>query len=109
MGTNEENYYVEDGFCASPTLLNHWEVNTDKNCGLIPFYQECDPGLQTIETDYSDGTKYCACSSDETCTASEFYLDTLAIRPIQDFDDEFQITAIANDGNLALVCPNSYI
>ena len=95
-----DNYYIEDGFCAYPTLLDHWYVDTEKHCGLIPAFEECPPGLQTVDTDYKDGTKYCACSSDQTCTASEFYLDTLSIRPVQDFDESFQITTIANDGNL---------
>ena len=74
-------------------------MDTLKVCGLISSNQACDPGLQMIETDYEDGTKYCACSSDQTCTASDFYLDTLAIRPVQDFDEEFQINIVANDGN----------
>jgi len=95
-----DNYYIEDGYCAYPTLLNHWYVDTEKSCGLISSSEECGPGLQTVETSYKDGTQYCACSSDQTCTASEFYLDTLSIRPIQDFDESFEITTIANDGNL---------
>ena len=95
-----ENYYIESGYCAYPTLLNHWDVDTEKNCGLIPSYADCEIGLQVIETNYNDGSKYCACSSDQTCTASEFYLDTLSIRPTQDFDSTFNIITIANDGNL---------
>ena len=96
-----ENYYIEDGYCASPTLTNDWQVDTTKACGLIPYYAVCDIEFLEQNTNYKDGTKFCACAAGETCTASQYYLDTLAIRPVQDYDTYFDITTIANDGDIS--------
>lgn len=95
------HYYIENGYCASPTASNNWEVDTTKTCGLIPYYAICDVEFLEEDTNYNDGSKYCACSPGETCTASGNYLDTLAIRPRQDFDSYFDITTIANDGDIS--------
>ena len=95
------DYYIESGYCAYPTSSNNWEVDTTKTCGLIPYYAVCDIEFLQEDTDYNDGSKYCGCSPGETCTASEFFLDTLAIRPKQDFDTYFDITTIANDGDIS--------
>ena len=96
-----ENYYIEEGYCAYPTSTNDWEVDTTKTCGLIPSYAICEIEFLEQDTNYKDGTKFCACAAGQTCTASQYYLDTLAIRPVQDFDTYFDITTIANDGDIS--------
>ena len=82
-------------------MTNDWQVDTTKTCGLIPYYALCDIEFLEQNTNYKDGSKYCACAAGETCTASQYYLDTLAIRPVQDYDSYFDITTIANDGDIS--------
>ena len=66
-----ENYYIEDGYCASPTITNDWQVDTTKTCGLIPYYALCDIEFLEQNTNYKDGSKYCACAAGETCKAHQ--------------------------------------
>ena len=98
-----DNYYIEDGYCASPNNNNDWYINTEVECGLISPNEVC-LSAPAIDVGYEDGYMYCPCDAEETCTASQKFLSNdemnfLSIRPKKDYDLSFDIVMIANDDN----------